>query len=286
MRFEAMLDGLATFRFGRYVLTNLRAFTFTSDGRVAELTSIGVPARTFTHIDGEWVGEGERLEVVGGTRGPVSILPSLPNGFDLPTNLVSANTHDGAREAYESAYALLATYAAPYRAWVDRVVHSLVPIGLPAGRLLSSSFVDIPSVVALSFGSLPINLADCLVHEASHQHFYALTQLGRVDDGTDTGLYYSPGPRTERPIDKILLAYHAFANILLFYRYARAHGFTDDGHTLRMERSCEDSVAQLTKPLESTRALTPIGRALFEPLATRLSSAHERPLEEGMHTTA
>jgi len=36
--------------------------------------------------------------------------------------------------------------------------------------------------------------------------------------GATSRLYYSAGVRRDRPLDRILLAYHAFANVLLMYR--------------------------------------------------------------------
>ena len=136
---------------------------------------------------------------------------------------------------------------------------------------MSSSFELHPGVVALSHASPAIALADALVHEASHQHFYILGQLGPVHDGSDIQLYYSPARGADRPIDKILLAYHAFGNVLLFSRHCRSRGVGDLEMCESQERSYEACLTTLQRPLETTRALTPLGRALFEPLAARLS---------------
>ncbi len=178
---------------------------------------------------------------------------------------------------YEAAFDIIATAAPVYLPWVERVVHTLVPVQSRPGGTTSSSFELLPGVVALSYTSPAICLADALVHEASHQHFYLLAQAGPVHDGSDTDLYYSPGPRAERPIDRILLAYHAFANILLFYRACRQSRLVDADVCLRREQSYAQSLAMLDAPLEKTAALTTIGRSLYEPLAERVRASTSEP---------
>jgi len=68
-----------------------------------------------------------------------------------------------------------------------------------------------------------------------------------------------------------LLAYHAFANVLLFYRECRSHGVGDPEFCELQEREYQRCLEALQRPLHTTRALTPLGRALFEPLAARLA---------------
>src|SRR5262249_9893120 len=128
------------------------------------------------------------------------------------------------------ALALLAEYADLYQTWVGRVVQYLVPWKplpdqLPSG---SSSHNCAPGVLGIGNHGHPLALVDSLVHEASHHHYYILTKLGPVDDGSDANLYYNPFLEMDRPIGRILLAYHAFANVLLFCRLARARGLPPD----------------------------------------------------------
>jgi HEXXH motif-containing protein len=127
-----------------------------------------------------------------------------------------------------------------------------------------------PGVITASTSFDPLSLAEILVHEASHQYFYLLEQLGPVEDGTDTNLYFSPVRNTERPLRAILLAYHAFANMLLFYRAAGSSGAADARVCSSREKGIEKQVEGLRQTLRATPALTGYGRAIWEPLEARL----------------
>jgi HEXXH motif-containing protein len=273
--FEVVLEAPHPFRFGGRLLPTARRITFSSNGRTAECVAANLPS-TFTLAGSTWESSSSspgltELVVLDLPGTPVVLLPGLPAGDVLPDALVpTALDHGETRAAYEAAYDVLTQGAPSYLAWVHRAVHSLVPVEARPGATVSSSFEMHPGVVALSHESPAVALADALVHEASHQHFYILGQLGPVHDGSDTQLYYSPARGEERPIDKILLAYHAFGNVLLFYRRCRSRGVGEPELCERQERAYEDCLATLRRPLETTRALTPLGRALFEPLAARL----------------
>ena len=109
-----------------------------------------------------------------------------------------------------------------------------------------------------------------LVHECSHQYYHLLTRLGPVDDGSDTTLAYSPVKNTGRPISMILLAYHAFANVELFYRHCQAAGLEDEGYCANNQEGLKPQLEQLEQALSATDALTELGQALWEPLAERI----------------
>src|SRR6266852_5178334 len=109
-----------------------------------------------------------------------------------------------------------------------------------------------------------------LVHEATHLYFHLLCSVGNVDDSSDSTLYYSPIKRQGRPIRAILLAYHAFANVVLFYRLCQEKGLSDDGYCRQQENDLLPQLKQLEASLHTTRALTPLGLALWEPLAERV----------------
>lgn len=289
--FEATFGRVESFRFGNYIIPRGGRLSWKSDGQTAQL-KVDEKDLFFSRTRGEWKGKVQELvRLTPGPDGtklsrPVLLLPMLPNSDAMPNGLSSpGRPHEEIRSSYEAAFRLIADHAAIFKPWVERTVHAIVPVDAPYGSTTSSSFEHHPTIIALSHDSPALSIADALVHEASHQHVYLLTQLGPVDDGTDTRLYFSPARRTERPIDKILLAYHAFANVLLFYRACQASGLGDDELCQRQERAYAESVAELQRPLEATHALTPLGRALFEPLAARLNpdvggSAHVIPREE------
>jgi HEXXH motif-containing protein len=186
-----------------------------------------------------------------------------------PLEAVPEDRVDLCRGAVE----LLRDCAPEYLAWTARVLRAVIPLEAPAGLMLSGSGPHHCGTLQLSLAVEPVQLAEMLVHESSHQYYYFLTRLGDVDDGSDPTLYYSPFKKMERPIRLILLAYHAFANVLIFYRRCRARGLDDGGYCQRNEEKMAPRLRTLETALRATPALTPIGRALWEPLAQRLREA-------------
>lgn len=168
--------------------------------------------------------------------------------------------------ATREAIAVLHRHSSRYVPWVDRVLRAIIPCAGSQSHLRSGSDFDLPGVIQISYPAHPAALAEMMVHECSHLTFQVVTRLGDVDDGTDQTLYYSPVKQTGRPIDRILLAYHAFANVVLFYRACLESGIDDDGYCARNEKATIPQLDMLEEALCKTPALTPIGRVLFEPL--------------------
>jgi HEXXH motif-containing protein len=129
---------------------------------------------------------------------------------------------------------------------------------------------DHPGSVYISIHCPSVAIAEMLIHEATHQYFYLLSRYGALDQGS-AKTYYSPIKRTERPISMILLAHHAFGNVLLFYRLCRQKGLRDAGYCERHEASLAPQVQQLQDTLAGAKALTALGDALWQPLASRLN---------------
>ncbi|SDY98249.1 HEXXH motif-containing protein [Collimonas sp. OK242] len=169
----------------------------------------------------------------------------------------------------QKALDILAKYAPQYLQWVERVIRGIVVCQCKETRTRSSTWSEAPGIILMSVTDDPITIAEMMVHEASHQYFHLLRKLGAVDDGSDTCLYYSPAVSKERPLSRILIAYHAFANILLMYRTTRLNGLVDSGECLRMENRMQGDIGLLGAPLHANPALTPLGNALYQPLAQR-----------------
>jgi HEXXH motif-containing protein len=175
---------------------------------------------------------------------------------------------------WSEAYSLIAAASPGYLDWVTRAIRSIIPVQAPRGSMVSGSQGHRPSEVYMTDALEPIMLAEMLVHEASHQYFQIATFLGPVQDGSDDQLYYSPVVEKPRPVEKILLAYHAFANVILFLRICQSRGLGDQNFLKSNLRRLEEEVATLQKPLEISNGLTEIGRDLWRPLAERLRHAH------------
>jgi HEXXH motif-containing protein len=153
--------------------------------------------------------------------------------------------------------------------WCGRVATDVIALAGDAGTSRSGSNRDAPGQLALSVPAPTLTLAELFVHECSHQYFHLAEELGPVDDGSDRRLYWSPLTRSERPLDRILIAHHAVANIIRFYRDVAGRGLDVDGHVeAEIDRQTE-CLHALETALETTSALTERGRALYTP-ASRL----------------
>ncbi|MBZ9850017.1 hypothetical protein LB565_18705 [Mesorhizobium sp. CA14] len=180
--------------------------------------------------------------------------PSLaPNDILLATQNVSA------------ALDILERHAPIFARWVGRVMAFIVPADGPHGLMQSSSSRQWPGVAVISFRCDAVAIAEMLVHEATHQYFNILLMIDPVTDGTDGRLYYSPMRKCERPIEMILLAYHAFANVLMFYRECRRSGLMDAGYCERNEQELVPDLRKLEDALMKTNSLTEVGEALWRP---------------------
>lgn len=127
-----------------------------------------------------------------------------------------------------------------------------------------------PGIILASWSPNPITIAEMLVHESSHQYFHLLSRVGEAEDGTDVREYFSPAVQRTRRLSRILIGYHAFANVLLFYRALLRDGLAEDPHCRATEARLCDDVEALELPLRGNPALTEIGRDLVQPLMEQL----------------
>ncbi len=193
-------------------------------------------------------------------------LPAEPNPEERPSIPLA-----GVLSMCRSAVEILERCAPFYIPWIARVLRVVVPVDGSDGIMRSSSDDDRPGVVFVSFPHGAVAIAEMLVHEASHQYYHVLTRLGEPVDPKDETGYFSPIKGRDRPLSAVLLAYHSFANVVLFYRLCRAAGVDDDGYVDGNERRHLPELATLLTHLESAASMTPLGDALWKPLARRIS---------------
>lgn len=264
-------------RWGRWVLPPSERIAVESDGHVARVT-IGSAedeqTATFIREDGIWqTARLEELPRFGRQR--ALVLPRRLLSLDGFSEVLEASVEAPSPEMIanlEKAMEIIAVYAPPYASWVERVVHELFLIRPMLQHIQSGSIAKYFGVVHLSASPEVVAVAELLVHEASHQYFHLLNLIDAFDDGSDDKMYYSPAVRKERRLDRIGVAYHAFANVLLFYDACLESGLQDEGYCLRNRQVLGPQVAQLRAPLEGNSALTDIGRSLCEPLIERVDS--------------
>ncbi|MEY2441150.1 MAG: hypothetical protein QOJ46_576 [bacterium] len=270
-----------TFRLGSLVLADVDEISVSEGGTcVRARTSGGRRLQCVRDATtGRWTSaDAPALHTVG-PSGAIALLDAaaLPSGaseepmFDDIDPLASIPV--SMLQTIDAALDVLAASAPDYLAWVEGVLRGLVICRQEEQfRLQSGSREANPGMVHVSCPIGTYELAEVLVHESAHQYFYLVERAGSLDDGSDTNLYWSPPMRCERPLGRILVAYHALANVLLLYRLL---GYDEraESYVAANERPMTAVVAALDRPLRGNAALTALGRGLYEPLAQRLETA-------------
>ena len=171
-------------------------------------------------------------------------------------------------ETLTQALDLLEEHLPHYFEWVVRIIRRVVVLQAGPNVLHSGSPEHQYGTILISDNSRPLSVAEMLIHEASHQYLELLNKLGPTVDPNHTELYYSPAKQCDRPLHKILLAYHAFANVMLFYRGVAERGLADS-RSAKFQNLLNDELRQLEQPLRDNEAILPLGRAVVEPLIER-----------------
>ncbi len=207
------------------------------------------------------------LTKVGTGKAKVTLLHRIFVGghqCDSSPALVESITPEIATR-WKEAFVFLQSYAPSYLPWIQNAIRWIGVLEPTPGKVISASYGTSHGFVhASGLASIPSS-AEMVVHEAAHQYFMLISRLGPVDDGTDSALYYSPLVEKKRPLNRILFAFHACANILAFYRLCQAAGAPHQEYFAKNEKLVADQLNQLGAPLRANPALTAVGRALFEP---------------------
>jgi HEXXH motif-containing protein len=148
--------------------------------------------------------------------------------------------------------------------WVDRAARHLGLIQSPSAHINSGSFERYFGYLYFTGTADPIQMAEMFIHECAHQYFHLVSCLGNVTE-EDERWFYSPFPRAQRHADRILLAYHAFANVELFYKECVRVGLDPQRAAREIERLRTD-VDTVEKILVGEARLTPLGMDLLMPL--------------------
>jgi hypothetical protein len=196
---------------------------------------------------------------------------SLSTDDPVRADAISSEEHASVTTLLQESFDVIDRFAPEFGPWTLRLLRDIIPLDSAADCMRSGSSVAEPGSCHMSFRAGPVALAEMLVHETTHQYYYLATRCGPVDDGTDQQLYYSPAKECGRPIHYILIAYHAFANVLLFSHRCLAEGNEDtDGYLRRNVKSLTAWIRTFEEALQATNALTDCGRALWLPLARKL----------------
>lgn len=189
---------------------------------------------------------------------------------------VAADAHIVAQ--YEAGLDLLKRLAPEYYQWVTCLLKEITPLRRPAPHAIASNSS------ALRMGGIDIatpasasETAEMLVHECSHQYYHMCSWLGSTVT-PDAKPYYSPLKKCERPLDRILLGYHAFGNAMIVFDRMAGNGM--QAQISDRWSTVAGYMDQLVQPLEDQRSLSELGQAVYAPLRTRLDGlAHPRPTQ-------
>jgi HEXXH motif-containing protein len=223
-------------------------------------------------VDAQWVDLAATVDRLAGLPGTRIVCYSYDyaGALDLEgvpseyrARMVGAGL-DGLREMA----GLLFDAAPHYLRWVVDIVSIMALHSARAGLKESGSNPHHLGLVRLSADRSPWALAEMAVHEASHQYCYLVARLGPLLENPDR-LRYSPLKNANRPLFKILLGFHAFANVALLLQELRdvsAEPLPADNAVAVIL----DEVHQLWSAISCDAQLTSLGRALVEPLASVL----------------
>ena len=215
-----------------------------------------------------------RLPSFGSGRRQLVLLPrsaAIDSGLFRDTDFAAAALETFSPALIENlthALDLLEERLPHYFHWVVRIIRRVAVVHFERNVLHSGNHEHQYGTIHISDNSRVLSIAEMLIHEASHQYFELLNKLGPTVDPNHTELYYSPVKQCDRPLHKIMLAYHAFANVMLFYRGVAECGLADSS-SAKFQNVLNDELRQLEQPLLKRDPILPIGRALVEPLIER-----------------
>jgi HEXXH motif-containing protein len=216
------LEGGKVF-FAGVPIRTAKAISITADGCVAKLRS-GDISHEFSKGESGWVelsGTVEMLPLQPGGCAYVTNGHCLDSEMVLATDPSWSGTITDAASQVRMAFDHLAKCSPDYLAWCRSVVRQVQVVGYRDSQTHSRSSPFRPGSIVMSLDQGVVMTAEMLVHEATHQYFFMLERIARVTEPeADSQGYYSPFMRRDRPLDRILVAYHALANMVKMHSVA------------------------------------------------------------------
>ncbi|MCE8420978.1 HEXXH motif-containing putative peptide modification protein [Rhodovulum sulfidophilum] len=160
---------------------------------------------------------------------------------------------------------LMAEVNPSYEVWVRRLLNTLILTERLENRTCSGSWSDTSGTIYMSQPNSLLEVGEVLIHECAHQHFHLACRVLPMKTDGENGRYFSPPVGRDRPLDMILIAYHAFANVLTYYENAFEMSLGDQLSHNRY-RSFSQEVAVLEGYLDDNAGLSELGRTIFSML--------------------
>lgn len=200
----------------------------------------------------------------------------LPSGSTRP---FSAHPREEMAN-YQEALGLLEEFAPEYYRWVTSVLCEMAFLERVPRGTVSGSFLAYPGHIQASVWT-PVSSIIVLIHECSHQYFNMLIWHGPMAR-PDAPEAWSVLKKTARKLDRVLIGFHAFGNVLLGLGRLLDAGPKVDEADLRgqIDWHLELVLAldQQLLPL-SDAFLTDMGKAIYLPLRNRLLAAEFLPTD-------
>jgi HEXXH motif-containing protein len=175
------------------------------------------------------------------------------------------------RDQFQECLGLLERSMPEYRDWIVCLLKEITPIRRPGEHMIASNSSALRlGGVDVAVPASPTETAEMLIHECSHQYFHMASWVGSTVT-PDAKPHYSPLKRRERPLDRLLLGYHAFGNALIAFDRFRAIGLGNE--IADRDGTVSAYMDQLRVPLQTEEGLSELGLALYRPLRARLAQA-------------
>ena len=173
---------------------------------------------------------------------------------------------------YSRTARMLEQHCPAYYVWVAVAAREIVPVvRLSESLIRSSSYTFSPGHLRITSPASLVETAEMLVHECCHQYFNLALRFGPMQVA-DAPMALSPLTKSKRPLDRILIGFHAFGNVLLMFdELMRNGGESSPGR----KQTAEGYLEKLSETLEHAweEHLTDLGKSLYLPLRARLVKA-------------
>jgi HEXXH motif-containing protein len=234
--------------------------------------------------DGAWICTGSRslsrlLAPLSSALGQRQIYTCAGELVDLAPKLhgranawIPAQTASTIMNIVDLGFSFIESDAPEYLPWVEKVVRGILVVRGNGKFYEFGSHKMWPGLVIVDDYVDPVLAAEILVHEASHQHYALISTAFPPINGADDNEYYSPFMKKERPLERILIAYHSAVNMGLFYVQALRK---ENARRAQYKKNLDellDEIQQLGAPLAQTNGLTEAGEVMWRSLDECLQS--------------
>ena len=272
---SASFEAPSAVRFGRFMVLDAVAIqVYQVEGRLAvRVDSAHELISTCSGV--ESAGDG-RVKVLPVTRDgcftvlrPSTIRYGCELAPDLKAHAAEPDDLDSFVAALTSAIAVLADAGEAYSDWVRPAVREVIALRSDGSVMRSGSASHWPGMIYMSVAD-PLVMAENLLHEACHQYVWLASRIEPIVEADHADEYYSPFVGRQRPLEAILLAYHAFGNARLFLQSCANISGVSSRRLYERSQYLDAGLRTCEAYLVQNPGLTALGRAIVAPIQTAL----------------